>query len=103
MHGDTNAENIKLVIDDAFLKKLSIVKIQNLFGFCCSAADSVNTGAYKGVLTCLWKDSKEWFHTVHCVHKIELILKDSFFKEKKFCEIHEFMIAIHTICKQSGK
>ena len=47
---------------------------------------SVNFGQYRGLLTRMSNDDRDWLLKIHCVcHRLELAIKDSLLKNKVVC------------------
>lgn len=105
-YGDANASNIKLAIDDAFLKKLKLPRDLYITKQISATADGaeVNFGQYSGVLTQMKNDSRPWLLPIHCVsHKVELGIKDSTKKIKEFEQVQQLMVTVYYTMKTSGK
>jgi len=105
-YGSANADNIKLALDDAFVKKLDSPKEKYVSMMVAATADgaSVNMGQYNGVLVQLVKDSRPWLLKIHCVsHRAELGIKDSMANEKSFEPVKETLQGLYQFSKQSGK
>ncbi|ELU07946.1 hypothetical protein CAPTEDRAFT_192738, partial [Capitella teleta] len=101
-------ENLKLAIDDVFIKQLAITEAAYRDGLVSASADgaSVNTGAYTGLLVRL-KETRQWLVTIHCIsHRIELAIKDSLLNtkvNKTASEIRDFLITLFYLFKKSPK
>ncbi|CAM1308543.1 Uncharacterised protein at_DN2367, partial [Pycnogonum litorale] len=104
-YGDATANNLKVCIDDVFVKKLGLPADKYTNSLVSMTADgaSVNFGQYNGLLTQMTQ-TRPWLLKIHCIsHRLELAIKDSILKEKQFSEVKDFMQTIYYLFKQSGK
>ena len=105
-YGDATAENLKACLDDIFLKKLGVPKERYTKRMVSMTADgaSVNFGQYRGLLTRMSNDDRDWLLKIHCVcHRLELAIKDSLLKNKQLSAVKDFMLTLYYLFKQSGK